>query len=326
MEISRYNLFINSSQRSSGTNTNFLINLPTPIVLSDYNNYFLVRVEDACIPFSFKIINVSNNTITGYSTGTDTIASFTLTIPEGNYNVNNLINEIKRQLNLLFSNSVLITYNQSTCLTSFTIQSRATVIHLNTCFIMNMLGAPTTMSFSSLAITTLTNHVNVNPVQCLYIRSDTIKQPAQNTEFILDASVSDILCRVPITSFNSYINHNESTISVKILDRIISSLNLYLTTDQSFDSIQLYGLSWSCTISIIEMEKQISSNVINTLDATDTTEPDTNDVERDTLLSQLDEYQRQLENIKNGNKPNDIVDVPTISIEEKLKHIESAIS
>ena len=112
-EITRYNLFIDSKQRSNGSNTNFNISLPHPIVLSNPNHYFQVKVENVCIPFSFKVINDTNNTVNISSTGAIN-TTFVLSVPEGNYSISNLITTFKTLLNTHLSNTCNIIYNSST--------------------------------------------------------------------------------------------------------------------------------------------------------------------------------------------------------------------
>ena len=101
-EIARYNIFINSSQRTNGTNTDFSLSLTTPLTLHDKNNFFEIKIENVCIPFSFKTINSNNSTINYSSIGAIIHNGF-ITIPDGNYYINNLLIEINKQLNIIYN-------------------------------------------------------------------------------------------------------------------------------------------------------------------------------------------------------------------------------
>ena len=96
-EIARYNIFINSSQRTNGSNTDFSLALTTPLTLHDKNNFFEIKIDNVCIPFSFKTINSNNSTMNISSLGVIN-STFQIIIPDGNYNINNLLTEITTRL------------------------------------------------------------------------------------------------------------------------------------------------------------------------------------------------------------------------------------
>ena len=227
-EIARYNIFINSSQRTGGTNTDFTLSLATPLTLHTKNNWFEIKVENVCIPFSFKTINSTNSTLNYTSTGLITITNGQLIIPDGNYNINNLLTEITTRLNIVYNNSIIAKYNPSTGNVTFSISS-ANTITLTSCFILNMLGSTTNIIIPSLSSVTLLNHVNVSPIKCLLIRSDNLKQPISNLECLIDHSFSDILCRIPITQFNTYIKiHIDITRHINIEPYLLQSYEFRL--------------------------------------------------------------------------------------------------
>ena len=61
--VKTYNLFLSSANRSTGTSSNYSVILMKPITLSNPNNWLTCRVGSAEIPYNFKLINQSNNTI-----------------------------------------------------------------------------------------------------------------------------------------------------------------------------------------------------------------------------------------------------------------------
>lgn len=318
MEITRYNLFIDSSQRSNGTNTNFNITLPHPIVLNDLSHYFQVKVENVCIPFSFKVVNSSNNTMSVSSTGA-IATTFIMTLPEGNYNINNLISTVKALLNANFSNTCNITYDSSTSKATFSTTSISTIT-LQKCFITRLFGCSDNIVFSNVTPHLSDYHVNVNPIKCLFLRSENLKQPLGSFEMIVDTSYSDILARIPVDKINTYINYDDSRILVRISDQIISSINIYLTTDQDYNDLNLYGCTWQCTIAIIEKASEIHDSINKVQGPTNSiqlTQPSnknvnnapnmpnvpsisnvTSEEEKNNLLRQLEEYTTMLQNLQ----------------------------
>ena len=307
MEIQRYNIFINckSNQRSNGTNEEFNFDLKAPIALTNVNNYFKLKVEMISIPFSFKTINESNNTIQCNTNGGMNV-SLTVNIPYGNYDVNTLISLV--QTSIRVHANITIIYDKATSTISFTTTSNL-AIRIFPCFIMQMLGIYELISIVVNDPYTSEHHVNMCPIQAIMLRSENLRQLQYNVESItMPYDQSDILCRVPITNINAYIHYQDNPLEIRILDKIISTINLYLTDDNSYDTLNLYSLPWTVVISIREIHNEddhekLISNVKNDVVQPQQQHEEHNKVE---LFAKLNMYQNMLTNLtKNTDKITD---------------------
>jgi hypothetical protein len=90
-------------------------------------------------------------------------------------------------------------------------------------------------------------------VNYLLIRSGNLIQ-SQDREFSIESDVfSDILYRIPVgTSQNTWLQHLADTDPVMIANDKITSINLYLTTNLTYTPIDLQGVNWAISFSIIE--------------------------------------------------------------------------
>ena len=96
--INTYNLFINSDKRTTGTSSDFRISLFKPIVLTNPNNFFTVRVGSAEVPYTFPLITNANNSINFESTYNSSYFSTSFQITNGNYNILALLDEVANKL------------------------------------------------------------------------------------------------------------------------------------------------------------------------------------------------------------------------------------
>jgi hypothetical protein len=157
---------------------------------------------------------------------------------------------------------------------------------------------------------TSTNTCVANPVNYLLIRSGNLIQ-SNNREYIIEADVfSDILYRVPVgTSQNTWLQHLADTDPVKIANDKITSINLYLTTNLTYTPIDLQGVNWAISFSIIEMEnvpyKPLTDLLVSNLPPPpDTIQPQANmtkeevaklEKEYNDNLTKIEEYKTRLE-------------------------------
>lgn len=264
MEVNRYNMFINSSLRTSGTNTYFQIILKNPLRLTHPDHYFTVGCGSVCIPFSFKMINNSNNVIPNCRLEYGgNVKIFSMTITAGNYTITQLLDYItkyvKKELDSWTTNTVQVNaeYDVNSGFVTFSVKNDSATITLNTqnTFIGKMLGFSGNITFSETSFATSVNHINVSPVKSLLVRSDSLRQ-AQSYESLVEKDViSDIICRIPITTqFNSYINYENSNLISTLSNNIVDVISLYLTTDQSYDLVNLGGLEWQIELNFYEMK------------------------------------------------------------------------
>jgi hypothetical protein len=81
-EVNRYQIYLNSSQRTSGSAEYYQVVLNKPLKLASDNNYYTIEVQSSVIPFSFKQVNSLNNYIKDCSATISGITkTFDLTIP-----------------------------------------------------------------------------------------------------------------------------------------------------------------------------------------------------------------------------------------------------
>jgi len=113
------------------------------------------------------------------------------------------------------------------------------------------LSADTTIS--SVLTQTSTKVAVANPVNYLLLRSGNLRQ-TQGHEYIVETDTfSDIIYRIPVgVQQNSWIQQHQDGNPIWIANNNITDINLYLTTNLTYTPIDLQGLDWACSFSIIE--------------------------------------------------------------------------
>lgn len=277
--VQTYNMFLSSTNRTSGISGNFDTSLFKPIILSNPNNWFTVRVGSAEIPYVFKLINSSNNVI-NFSiirAGIPYSGSFTLT--PGNYNILTLLSEVKTRLGSAITTltgwnatSLLsFTYDRSSGFASFTVVGTDSVsttitINNNSPVFLRCVGMATSFVFGYTTPTARTyaistQNVNVSQNTALYVRSESLIQTTNIENVVIDNEVSDILAKVQVNSQpQSYILWtNPTDLEVKITNRIIDTVNLYLGSSTSYQ-VDMGNLDWSVRITIHEWTHNASKD------------------------------------------------------------------
>ena len=99
MEINNYIFFLDSKYRDSGGNASPEFNLDTPISLTDDNNYFMCKILNVDVPFSFKNVSSPDNVIPirFIVTENNININYNLIIAEGNYSILTLLAELNTQ-------------------------------------------------------------------------------------------------------------------------------------------------------------------------------------------------------------------------------------
>ena len=95
----------------SGSLANYNINI-NPAITCDQDEYMLVSVNSAQIPFSFYNVSTGiNDTVAGNDGG-----AFSATLTAGNYNITQLLAEVKTKVNAATSNQDITaaTYDNKT--------------------------------------------------------------------------------------------------------------------------------------------------------------------------------------------------------------------
>ena len=268
--IATYHLYLSSAYRTSGTSSNYTINLGKPIQLQNPNNRFSLRVGSAEIPYVFKLLNSTNNVI-AYSITRGTTYNSTFTVASGNYTILTLLTEFKTKLfasiNTLtgWDGSLLASfdYNRSTGKVDLTVVGTDSItttitISANSPVLLRCLGFSNVFSFgySTPSVRTTaesTQNVNVSQNTSVYIRSDTLSQSHSYEAIISSNSLTNVIAKVPINAQpQSYILWtNMVDLENEINNRLIDSVNLYLGDAQTSE-LDLGGLDWTCRLTIKE--------------------------------------------------------------------------
>lgn len=269
MEIIRsYNLYLNSSQASiGGTSNNCTFNISPAITLTNRQNRFLVSIPFLEVPYSFNQISSSYNTLQ-YSF-TDPSGSFnsTLTINEGNYNITQWISAFTTAINkditiqrpFWLSTYITIVYNVSTGLCTFIMTAPTTSITLSLSqnYVMAlMFGFPrTNQTFSNSIVLTSVNKVLANPINSIFLRSDSLKFETSFEAVVAPYSQADILARVPVTTLpNSWLYYRSE--HKQLLSNVdITTINLYWSDNiNPLYILDLKGLPFGCQMTLEEVQ------------------------------------------------------------------------
>lgn len=324
-EIAKYTFHVSSSQRYSGTNTDMNIQLSQVITRLAKNSHFQARIHGATIPFSFYQLSSDIAGLTVFITQGATTFSGNITMTVGNYSTVSVLAELATKLSALcqgniapctsFTPTFNFTYNTTTskstlALLSIVPASPASTIQLN--FSTNLsLGiffgftGDAQLSTSSAAVGS--RPAVANPVNYLLIRSPSLRQ-YKNREWMVEKDVfSDILYHIPIqTNQNTYIHYNGEDPPVVLVNDTFSLLNFYLTTNLSYNPVNLQDLPWAFRLTITEVLQtnydSLSSTVFinqgfaNAPIETDATaeEQALLETERQELLTRVERYRNKL--------------------------------
>jgi len=280
--------------------------------LKSSNGLFRVRVETATIPFSFYQLSSSINILQVELTngGSKTVP---ITLAPGNYTTISILNLLKDVLTTTaqitvgaytgFTPNFTFTYSSSTGRDTLSMSNVGASITIR--FDLNQdlgrfFGFETSQTISSLNSPVSTKIAVSNPVYQLYIRSGNLQQ-ISNREFIIEEDVySDIFYTIPIiTNQNTYIQVNHEGDELWIQNNDIQEMNWYLTTNLSYDPIDLQGLDWNFVFTIDEVERpdyKPRTPALNSLLTKPPTPVDTNalQTEREQILNKLAIYKKKL--------------------------------
>lgn len=271
MEIVKsYTLYLNTRQRNIGTSDNATWVLPNSITLSNINNRFIIGAPLIELPYSWDQINALNNILYySFTDGSGTVDS-SITIPTGNYNINNLLSTISNLLynnykiyrpsSTLNSSDISLTYNQSTGRVTFYVTYLSplsfTLKLSNDTIFYIMLGL-TQSNYSFGTITTLIspNKVQCNPVTSIYLRSQNLKFMS-NYEAILEKCFvgSDIIAKVQCNLLPNSILYYRSDTKEMVNNTSITEINLYLSDNISPNyTLSMNGVDWAVMLEIQEV-------------------------------------------------------------------------
>ena len=294
-----------------------MLTVKDTISLTAIDSAFYIDVHSANVPFSFYQLSTDIQTL--QCVFTDTLGNpktANITMTAGNYTTVSVLDELSTRLIAMAQVSsgayvgltpvLAFTYSTTTSKSTLVMTSPANAsIQMNFASNLNLgtfFGFDTNRTISSVLAVTSTKICVANPVNYLLIRSGNLKQ-MWNREFIVETDTfSDILYRVPVgTGVNTWLQHLADTDPVEISNNNINSINIYLTTNLTYTPIDLQGITWAISFSIIEKKKPTFVSVTTKLLANlPTPEPPQEDVtkleeEYQKNLSRLERYKTRLE-------------------------------
>ena len=272
--VKSYCLYLNSREANNGTPDNCNFVLTTPLTLSNSNNRFAISTPMIELPYSFSQVNNTNNILPySYSdtrAGGHSYTDGTLTIPPGNYNINQLLTQLITSLiidiylripsSTLSTNNFLFQYNSQTGLVTFFMSATYTVTITFKFSISEvlgiMLGFPQVNETFGTAIKLFSiNKVMCNPITSVYLRSDSFKFRDNYEAVITSWNNSDIVAKIPINTLPNSIIYYRNDVKSIVNNTSISIINLYLSDNiSSTYSLNMNGVNYGCMIQIDEIE------------------------------------------------------------------------
>jgi len=273
--VATYTFYVSSDKRQSGTNTDMNIQLSQIITRQARNSQFQATVHGTTVPFSFYQLSDDIKSLTVFIQQGANSAGKILNMTVGNYSTVSVLEELATKLTAICEGNILpctsftpnfnFVYNTTTSKSSLgllsvipnTSPANTTVITL--LFGSNLslglfFGFTANAVFSIGSSATGSKPAVANPVKYLLLRSPSLRQ-YKNREWVVEQDVfSDILYHIPVqTNVNTYINWYGDSHPVVLVNDTISNLNFYLTTNLSYNPIDLQDLSWSFRMTISEV-------------------------------------------------------------------------
>lgn len=313
--IEEYHLFMNSSQRVSGSTSNCNFSLYQPIKLKNPANNFFVRIGSAEIPFTFNPINSTNSRITFRYTRNGVVSTIYVVIPQGQYNPTTFLSTLQSQISFQTVFTIFnFTYNNISGYLSLTCKATdgiQTTLQITDCsdIIKSFLGISTLPSdvfgyepLSQYLYLISTKNVLFNPINSVYIRSENIRQSQNFESLVVKKDISDVLAKVQISvQPNSFIVwSNYTDLNVKVSNKYFDVINIYLTNNLTYDDLNLNGLDFSFRMTISEVGDMNIPKTVAQIEQENIQKENVVKQETTTqLMSQKDELIQKLLDIKN---------------------------
>jgi hypothetical protein len=240
-----------------------------------------------------------------------TIATpYTITIEEGNPNITQLIADVKAKIlaavPAILTADLTFTYSsagQTITILNNTANSMTFGFGSNN-FIGKMLGfTADTIVAGSGGTATSTININVNPLECVFVRSDNLSFASSYESIVSKSNISDIIAMVPIlVASGNYIVYNDSSaFESRLNDDRIDNISLYLTSAVDDDHLLSLTLDWTVQIQINEYK--IENTSVEKIDLNPMTEAtkqpqDPSEKEKDFLRQKEAALQRELESLE----------------------------
>lgn len=231
-----------------------------------------------------------------------------MTIPVGNYNISNFLTvfntylavDIKTQRPAWVQSNLAMNYDSSTGRVTMVMSPASTSIlfYLSNNFVMAlMLGFPqTNQTVSTGANLTSINKVCSNPVNAIFLRSDSLKFSTSFEAIVAPYSQADILARIPVTTLpNSWLYYRNDN-KVLLSNTEIASLNFYFSDNLDPNYvIDLNGIPFGLQIVFDEVELEETNAGLDRLGEGVVAIPKPLLEERDKTLRELLDLRTKLE-------------------------------
>jgi len=233
MDVVEIYLNSKSANKQNGT-SNCVFHLPNIEVAKDEVAY--VNVKQAVIPFSWYNVNETKNIL---DIRIANVRPYSISIPFGNYNINQLITYLQSQFLLFVGNdkNLTITYSIQTNKLAFTHTHHNFMLEYSSnCF--ELLGFSDGLDYNSTTsgatyILNSINGINLFVVRQVYIATDNF---ILNNINALNPNNSNILASVSVTGNQNSVIHYENTATRHLIHHLnnITNLNIKLL-DQDGD-------------------------------------------------------------------------------------------
>jgi hypothetical protein len=265
--VNEYNLFFDSNQRTSGTISNPIFNLPQTLVLTRPDTYFKCQVKSLNIPYAWSALNSNNNTFVINQTG----SLIRITVDAQCYaNIDLLMQDVNTVLlpyNLTFSTDASNAIPQGKTKIVSTNTQACTIYYDKNSLVLSMLGITANLSVPPNSSSTLSQApYNLNVVSQGYIRSNSLQLARVIEAVIGPASYGNILetffINVPCNSFIQDTNLNP-TIN-RLRNTTIDSINFFITDNASQTTIGApvpLALDW-CFQMVIQEAYNVGNDII----------------------------------------------------------------
>jgi len=235
---------------------------------------------------------------------------YTITVEEGNPNITQLLADIKAKI-LVAVPSILtteLTFTYSSASQTITILNNTansmTFGFGNSNFIGKMLGfTADTIVAGTGGTATSTININVNPLECVFVRSDNLSFASSYESIVSKSNISDIIAMIPITvSSGNYIVYNDSSaFESRLNDDRIDNISLYLTSAVDDDHLLSLNLDWTIHLQVNEYKIENTSLEridLNPIQEATKQQQDPLAQEKDFLRQKQADLQRQLEELE----------------------------
>jgi hypothetical protein len=217
--------------------SNCIFELPNLTIPSQHHIH--VSIINAIIPYSFYNVNYLTNTLT-YTV--DTTATYTINVPEGNYNSFQMATYLKSHMT-----NFNVTYDAVTNKYTFTHTASLNFSIDSSSSILKILGFTEGVHISSSYILTSNQVANLQRIQSIHIQSNFLTGNINSSDIFRQ----NTLCTIPVnTAPNSNIvYYNDNKFTTNLYSNILNEIEIKLV-DQDNMLLDLNGLDWSLTLQL----------------------------------------------------------------------------